>query len=101
MILDQLIYTVSDGSREASYLTPVADANGVVQRYERTSRNFSILQESEFLSGINSVSAAQIISANDAKVLAEANLAAEQLAHSDATAKLNDALAKLLSAGIP
>ena len=70
MILDQLIYTVADGSKEASYLTPITTAAGVVQRYERTSRNFMPGQEAEFLAGINSVSAAQIIAA---KVLAEAN----------------------------
>jgi hypothetical protein len=101
MILDQLIYTVADGSKEASYLTPVTNAAGVVQRYERTSRNFMPGQEAEFLAGINSVSAAQIIAANDAKVLAEINLAAEQSAHATTQAALTTALAKLAEAGIP
>jgi len=114
MILDQLIYTVADGSREASYITPILDANGVVQRYERSSQNFSAQQDADFQAGINSASAAQIIAANDAKIAAESALATEQAAHTATQALLDtantelattqtalaDAQAKLTAAGI-
>lgn len=93
MILDQLIYTVKDGSWEASYLTPIADATGVVQRYERASRNFSDVQKAEFLAQLNSVAGAQMLAANDARVLAEANFAAEQSAHAADVDRLNATLA--------
>jgi len=96
--LSTLTYTINGGWWEAAYLTPLIDdsviPNKVVQLIPE-SRNFAAVQKDEFLAQLNSVAGAQMLAANDARLVAEANLATEQTAHAATSALLATSEANL------
>ena len=94
----QLIYTIDGGWWEATYLTPLIDDSVVPPKVVQLipeSRNFSTTQLAEFHAQLNSVAGSQMITANEAKVVADNALKAEQTAHAATTASLNTANSSL------
>ena len=79
--LAELNHTLEGNWWEAMYITEILDGTGKVVQLLPEKRNFSPGQKAEFLVKLDSVSGAQVIAANEAKVAAEASLASEVAAH--------------------